>query len=106
MKTNKICSILAKDLDYEFIGLAWTCLLVIRVCLLIEIKCYISHIKIVNLIFSLFNILFFTFMALNLCQADSKTPKSNLKNHHSIAVGKSSIIEALDRVYAKLGMPF
>ena len=53
------------------------------------------------------SILFCTFIALNLCKADSKAQhqKSSLRNHLSIAVAKSSTTETPDRVYAKVGMP-
>ena len=52
------------------------------------------------------SILFCTFIALNLCKADSKAQhqKSSLRNHLSIAVAKSSTTETPDRVYAKVGM--
>ena len=54
-----------------------------------------------------YSILFCTFIALNLCKADSKAQhqKSSLRNHLSIAVAKSSTTETPDRVYAKVGMP-
>ena len=52
------------------------------------------------------SILFCTFMALNVCQADSKVQHQNQKNHISIAVGKSSTTETPDRAYANLGRPF
>ena len=54
-----------------------------------------------------YSILFCTFIALNLCKADSKAQhqKSSLRNHLSIAVAKSSTTETPDRVYAKEGMP-
>ena len=54
-----------------------------------------------------YSILFCTFIALNLCKADSKAQhqKSSLRNHLSIAVAKSSTTEMPDRVYAKVGMP-
>ena len=54
-----------------------------------------------------YSILFYTFIALNLCKADSKAQhqKSSLRNHLSIAVAKSSTTETPDRVYAKVGMP-
>ena len=53
------------------------------------------------------SILFCTFIALNLCKADSKAQhqKSSLRNHLSIAVAKSSTTETPDRVYAKEGIP-
>ena len=60
------------------------------------------------LLYLYFNsILFCTFIALNLCKADSKAQhqKSSLRNHLSIAVAKSSTTETPDRVYAKEGMP-
>ena len=54
-----------------------------------------------------FFILFCTFIALNLCQADSKhSTKIQFKNHLSIAIAKSSTTEIAERVHAKLGMPF
>ena len=54
-----------------------------------------------------YSILFCTFIALNLCKADSKAQhqKSSLRNHLSIAVAKSSTTETPDRVYAKEGTP-
>ena len=53
-------------------------------------------------------ILFWTFIALNLCQKDSKVQDQNpvLKNHHSIAVDKSNTMGTLNRVYAKVGNAF
>ena len=54
-----------------------------------------------------YSILFCTFIALNLCKADSKAQhqKSSLRNRLSIAIAKSSTTETPDRVYAKVGMP-
>ena len=61
----------------------------------------------VNALLAFYSILFCTFIALNLCKADSKVQhqKSSLRNHLSIAVAKSSTTEMPDRVYAKEGMP-
>ena len=52
--------------------------------------------------FLFYSILFCTFIALNLCKADSKAQhqKSSLRNRLSIAVAKSSTTETPDRVYA------
>ena len=52
-----------------------------------------------------YSILFCTFIALNLCKADSKAQHQKSRNHLSIAVAKSSTTETPDRVYAKVGMP-
>ena len=53
------------------------------------------------------SILFCTFIVLNLCQADFKAQHQNpIKNHHSIAIAKSNIMEMPDRGYTKLGKPF
>ena len=66
---------------------------------------YLSHRRNMSEVF--YSILFCTFIALNLCKADSKAQhqKSSLRNHLSIAVAKSSTTETPDRVYAKEGMP-
>ena len=65
----------------------------------------ITEIPVTRVLF--YSILFCTFIALNLCKADSKAQhqKSSLRNHLSIAVAKSSTTETPDRVYAKVGMP-
>ena len=58
--------------------------------------------------FLICSILFFTFMAHNLCHADSKAQHQNpiQNNYPSIVTAKSSTMETSDRVYGKLGMPF
>ena len=68
---------------------------------------YLQHFSTPHASILVYSILFCTFIALNLCKADSKAQhqKSSLRNHLSIAVAKSSTTETPDRVYAKVGMP-
>ena len=67
----------------------------------------LQNLKCLKIRYKFYSILFCTFIALNLCKADSKAQhqKSSLRNHLSIAVAKSSTTETPDRVYAKEGMP-
>ena len=54
-----------------------------------------------------YSIIFCTFIALNLCQEDSKVQHQNpIKKHLSIAIAKSSTNMMPDRVYARLGIHF